>query len=90
MPLIEDAAPWHRRSWGALRAMTVGFTAVGFLIGALSHLSGNAISVNGTAIEGWWGVWTVTLAMAAAGFLFGLIWFLVFRALAVAAGGNRR
>jgi hypothetical protein len=48
-------------------------------------LAGNVISINGYALSGWYGVWTVTLALGAAGFCFGLIWALVFKALGEAA-----
>jgi hypothetical protein len=68
-----------------LKWCTVGFAALGFLVSALSVLGGNAISVNGTAIEGWRGVWAVTGLLGLAGFGFGLIWFLVFRAVALAS-----
>nr|WP_247873755.1 MULTISPECIES: DUF4175 domain-containing protein [unclassified Brucella] len=51
----------------------------------MSHLGGNTISVNGVAILGWFGVWTLTLALGFGGFAFGLIWALVFRALGLAA-----
>ncbi|PSH58178.1 hypothetical protein FY050_23030 [Phyllobacterium endophyticum] len=58
---------------------------LGFVPSALSLVSGNTISVSGTAISGWTGVWTVTLACGLGGFLFGAIWALVFRALAIAS-----
>ncbi|WP_059243782.1 hypothetical protein [Brucella vulpis] len=58
---------------------------LGFIAGTLSHLGGNTISVNGVAILGWFGVWTLTLALGFGGFAFGLIWALVFRALGLAA-----
>ncbi|WP_113498474.1 hypothetical protein [Brucella sp. NBRC 12953] len=64
---------------------TTGGLALGFLAGSLSLLGGNTISVNGMAIAGWYGVWILTLALGLGGFLFGLIWALVFRALGMAA-----
>ncbi|WP_246431197.1 MULTISPECIES: TMEM199/VMA12 family vacuolar ATPase assembly factor [Paenochrobactrum] len=48
-------------------------------------LSGNIISINGTAISGWYGVWSLTLALGIAGFLFGLIGALLVRAVGIAA-----
>ncbi|EMG54433.1 hypothetical protein WYI_07097 [Ochrobactrum sp. CDB2] len=51
----------------------------------MSLLGGNTISVNGMAIAGWYGVWILTFALGLGGFLFGLIWALVFRALGMAA-----
>ncbi|MGH6860707.1 MAG: hypothetical protein ACRECY_10645 [Phyllobacterium sp.] len=59
---------------------------LGFVPAALSLVSGNTISVNGIAIGGWTGVWSVTLACGLGGFLFGAIWALVFRAIAIASG----
>nr|WP_210003782.1 hypothetical protein [Phyllobacterium sp. 1468] len=59
---------------------------LGFVPSALSLVSGNTISINGTAIGGWFGVWIVTLACGLGGFLFGAIWALVLRAIAMASG----
>ncbi|MBB5701841.1 hypothetical protein FHS76_001703 [Ochrobactrum daejeonense] len=64
---------------------TVTGLALGFLAGVLSLSSGNTISVNGTAIAGWYGVWTLTLALGVGGLVFGVICALVFRALGMAA-----
>ncbi|MEC6999582.1 hypothetical protein VXQ18_06740 [Brucella abortus] len=36
----------------------------------MSHLGGNTISVNGVAILGWFGVWTLTLRARLGGFGF--------------------
>jgi hypothetical protein len=72
-----------------LKFSTVAFAALGFFAGSLSWLRGNTISINGMAIEGWSGVWTVTLALGFAGFLFGLIWFFVLSAIGVAASGGK-
>ena len=63
---------------------TVIGLALGFFAGVLSHLNGNTISVNGTAFAGWYGVWTLTVALGIGGLVFGLIWALVFRALGLA------
>ncbi|MCI1001880.1 hypothetical protein HWD97_17495 [Ochrobactrum sp. C6C9] len=51
----------------------------------MSLLGGNTISVKGMALLGWYGVWTLTLALGFGGLVFGLIWALVFRALGLAA-----
>ncbi|MCU0829937.1 MAG: hypothetical protein MUC58_00200 [Rhizobiaceae bacterium] len=83
--LAFEASPWRARGWAVLKWCTVGFAALGFIVAALSLLSGNTISVNGVAVEGWRGVWMVTLALGVGGFAFGLIWFLVFRAIALAS-----
>ena len=68
-----------------LKGCTLFFAATGFLIGVLSLLTGNTMSVNGRVIEGWQGVLTVTLALGFAGFIFGLVWYLVFRAIGIAS-----
>jgi hypothetical protein len=80
-----EPSPWRARGWSMLKWCTVILAGLGFAVSALSALAGNTISVNGMAIAGWAGVWTVTLALGLAGFLFGLIWFLVFRAIAIAS-----
>ncbi len=72
-----------------LKFCTIAFAALGFFVGSLSLLAGNTMSVNGTAIAGWRGVWTLTLALGASGFLFGLIWFLVLSAIGIATSGGK-
>ncbi|ASV86634.1 putative membrane protein [Ochrobactrum quorumnocens] len=64
---------------------TAGGLALGFLAGSFSLIGGNTISINGMAIVGWYGVWTLTLALGFGGLIFGLIWALVFRAIGIAA-----
>lgn len=85
MPLIDDGRPWSRASWPVLKGSTLTGLILGFLAGALSHLSGNTISVNGMELSGWFGVWSLTAALGIGGFLFGLVWALVLRALGEAA-----
>ncbi|MHC1549023.1 hypothetical protein [Phyllobacterium sp. K27] len=67
--------------WSTLIGIVLGFVPA-----ALSLVSGNTISINGMAIAGWTGVWVVTFACGLGGFLFGVIWALVFRAIAIASG----
>jgi hypothetical protein len=86
--LAFEPSPWRTRGWSVLKWCTVVFAGLGFFVSALSVLTGNTISVNGSAIAGWYGVWSVTLALGIAGFAFGLIWFLVFRAIAIASERN--
>lgn len=83
--LAFEPSPWRARGWAVLTWCTAGFAGMGFLFAALSQLSGNTISVNGAAIQGWAGVWSVTLALGVGGFLFGLVWFLVLSAIGVAS-----
>ncbi|MBA8902706.1 hypothetical protein FHW17_003613 [Phyllobacterium sp. P30BS-XVII] len=86
MVTIKDSKPWVRLSWAILKWSTLIGFGLGFAASALSLLSANTISINGNAIGGWAGVWTVTLACGLGGFLFGVIWALVFRAIAIASG----
>lgn len=80
-----DPAPWRARAWAVLKFCTLFFTGIGFVAGALSIAGGNTISMNGTAIEGWRGVWVLTFGLGLGGFLFGLIWFLLLSAIGIAA-----
>jgi hypothetical protein len=80
-----DPSLWRNRAWAVLKFCTLFFTGLGFVAGALSIAGGNTISMNGTAIEGWPGVWVLTFGLGFGGFLFGLIWFLLFRAVATAS-----
>ena len=73
-------------SWSILKWSTLIGIVLGFAPAALSLVAGNTISINGVAIAGWKGVWLVTFACGLGGFLFGAIWALVFRAIALASG----
>jgi hypothetical protein len=84
-----DPSPWRGRAWAVLKGCTLVFAGTGFLLGVLSLLTGNTISFNGTAFAGWSGVWTLTFALGAAGFMFGMIWFLVLSAIGIAASGGK-
>ena len=84
--IVNDGKPWVRLSWAVLKWSTVAGLLLGFVPAALSVASGNTISVSGVAIDGWNGVWVATLACGLGGFLFGAIWALVFRAIAIASG----
>jgi len=83
---IKDSGPWINLSWAILKWSTLIGIGLGFVPSALSLVSGNTISINGTAMGGWFGVWIVTLACGLGGFLFGAIWALVLRAIAMASG----
>ncbi len=84
-----EPSPWRAKAWAMLKFCTIAFAALGFVTGSLSLLGGNTMSVNGMAIEGWRGVWTLTVALGTGGFLFGLIWFLVLSAIGIAASGGK-
>lgn len=85
MPLIKDGSPYRRAAITVLKYSTLIGLCLGFCASVLSFLSGNVISINGVALAGWYGVWSVTLALGLAGFFFGLIWALVFKAIGEAA-----
>jgi hypothetical protein len=82
---IKDGKPWVALSWAVLKWSTIGGIVIGFVPSALSVASGNTISINGVALDGWYGVWVFTLAFGLGGLLFGAIWALVFRAIAIAS-----
>jgi hypothetical protein len=82
---VKDSRAWISLSWLILKWSTLAGLLLGFVPSALSMVSGNTISINGTAIAGWAGVWIVTLACGLGGFLFGAIWALVLRAIAIAS-----
>jgi hypothetical protein len=86
--LAFEHSPWRARGWSVLKWCTVSFAGLGFFSSTLSMLTGNTMSINGAAMNGWAAVWTITLALGFAGFLFGLIGFLVFRAIGLAAEGK--
>jgi hypothetical protein len=83
---IKDSGAWISLSWLILKWSTLVGLLLGFVPAALSMASGNTISVNGVGIGGWTGVWVVTLACGLGGFLFGAVWALVLRAIAIASG----
>ena len=85
MPLIKDGSPYRKAALTVLKYSTLIGLGLGFGVSTLSFLSGNVISINGYALSGWYGVWCVTLALGLAGFCFGLIWALVFKAIGEAA-----
>ena len=85
LPLIREGYPFRKTALNVLKYSTFIGVGLGFGVSTLSFLSGNVISINGYALSGWYGVWAVTLALGIAGFAFGLIWALVFKALGEAA-----
>lgn len=68
-----------------MRWCVVAFTVLGFAASAAALVGTGGITVNGRLVEGWTGVWIVTAACAVAGVLFGMIWLLIFKTLALAS-----
>lgn len=85
MPLVRNAALWNSTGWAILKWSVILFTVMGFLAAFAGMVGSGGITVNGTLVEGWTGVWLVTLACFVAGLLFGLVWALIFTALAEAS-----
>jgi hypothetical protein len=88
-PSPSGEKSWRGKAWAMLKFCTIAFAALGFVAGCLSMLGGNTMSINGTAMEGWRGVWILTFALGVVGFLFGLIWFLVLSAIGIASSGGK-
>ncbi|MGB7432204.1 MAG: hypothetical protein WA921_07020 [Ahrensia sp.] len=87
MPLARNGAVWNSAGFTVLKWSVVCFTVLGFAAGFAAISNGSGITLNGRLIEGWVGVWTLTGLCSVAGALFGLIWVLIFKALAMAAKG---
>lgn len=83
--MIKNGHPWRVMAWPILKWSTVTGLVLGFSAGTLSMLSGNIISVNGVVLSGWYGVWSLSLALGLGGFFFGLIGALLVRAVGIAA-----
>lgn len=87
VPLSRDASMWNSAGWTVLKWSMVCFAVMGFLASFAAITNGEGITINGTLMPGWRGVWFVTGICIVAGGLFGLIWVLIFKALALAAKG---
>lgn len=85
VPLARDAALWQSTGWKVLKICTIVFTILGFL-GAFAAVQGTGgLTISGELMTGWRAIWFVTAAMAMAGFLFGSIWLIIFKALSIAS-----
>ncbi len=85
MPLSRNSKLWQTAGWKTLKRSTIWFIVLGFVGSASSMLGEGGVTFNGMLISGWKGVWYTTLIMAVAGFAFGCIWLLLFRALSLAS-----
>ena len=85
VPIARNASLWTSTGWRVLK-WSIGIFAVMGFIASFAGLAGSGgITINGTLVPGWRGVWMVTAACAFAGLLFGAIWLLIFKALALAS-----
>ena len=85
MPLARDEDYWRRVAWRVFKLSVAVFAALGFLAGLAAARSGNSVPLGTFSVSGWLAVWAVTGLMAAAGALFGAVWLIIFKALALAS-----
>lgn len=79
-----NAGIWRSAGWKILRVSIILFTVMGFLA-SFAAMQNGGVTFNGVLVEGWIGVWYVTGIAAVAGFLFGAIWLLLFKAMSMAS-----
>jgi predicted membrane channel-forming protein YqfA (hemolysin III family) len=85
MPLVRDEDFWRRIGWRVFRISVISFGILGLLAGLSVARSGGEVSLGLYTATGWQAIWVVALLMAAAGGLFGAVWLLIFKALALAS-----
>jgi len=85
MPLARDEDYWATVGWRVFRICVIAFGILGLLAGLAVARNGSEVSLGIFAASGWQAVWLVALLMAAAGGLFGAVWLIIFKALALAS-----
>ena len=94
MPDGRDRAPitlqgsgpmWVSAGWTVFRWSVIGFGLLGFAGSTAAVIGTGGVSLSGHVVEGPPGILAVTMVCLVAGALFGSVWFLIFRALALAA-----
>jgi len=85
MPLARDEEYWRAVGWRVLRICVIAFGILGLLAGLAVARSGNYVSLGLITVSGWQAIWVVALLMAAVGGLFGAVWLIIFKALALAS-----
>jgi hypothetical protein len=86
VPLVAgDETFWRTAGWRVFKWCMIVFAVLGFLAGFAAAKNGNSLSFGALVFAGWYGVAAVTALMAFAGGLFGAVWLLIFRALALAS-----
>ena len=87
----KDAKAFRSRGASILRKTTFVGSALGLMVSVSIHFTGgNQINVNGKLIQGFLSYAPIlVLACAGAGFVLGLIAWLLLRALGEAAGGGK-
>lgn len=79
-----NARWWQSTGWKIMRVSIILFMVMGFLA-SFAAMRNGGVTFNGVLVEGWTGVWYVTGITAFAGFLFGAIWLLLFKAMSMAS-----
>ena len=85
MPLARNEDYWRAVGWRVFKYCALAFAAFGFLAGFAAARNGNVVALGSLSFSGWSAVWAVTALMTAAGCLFGAVWLLIFKALALAS-----
>ena len=78
------AGLWQSAGWKILRISIILFTVLAFLA-SFAAMRNGGVTFNGVLVQGWTGVWYVTGIAAIAGFLFGCVWLLLFKAMSMAS-----
>jgi hypothetical protein len=85
MPLVRDEEFWRGAGRRVFRISVISFGILGLLAGLAVARSGGEVSFGLFAVSGWQAIWAVGLLMAVAGGLFGAVWLIIFKALALAS-----
>ncbi len=85
MPLARDEEYWRAVGWRVFRICVIAFGILGLLAGLAVARSGGEVSLGLFSVSGWPAVWAVGFLMAVAGGLFGAVWVIIFKALALAS-----
>jgi hypothetical protein len=85
MPLARNEDYWQAVGRRVFKFSIAAFAILGLLAGIAAARNGTGVPIGPFVFAGWSAVWAVTLMMAAAGALFGAVWLLIFKALALAS-----
>ncbi len=76
---------WQAAGWTVFRWSVIGFGLLGFAGSTAAVIGTGGITLSGQVVTGVPAIAVVTLACLVAGALFGSVWFLIFRTLALAS-----